>query len=61
MSLVSLIITLVVVGILLWVINTIIPIDEKVKKIINVVVIVALVLWLLSAFGLLQGINNIRI
>jgi hypothetical protein len=55
MTLIGLIVTLVVVGLLLWLINQFIPMDPKIKTILNIVVLVAVVLWLLSAFGLLTG------
>jgi len=61
MSLVGLVVTLIVVGVLLWLVNTYIPMAEPVKKIINVVVIIAVVLWLLNAFGLFAGLQNIRV
>lgn len=54
MSLINLIITLVVVGVLLWLINSYIPMQATIKKILNVVVIIIVVLWLLSAFGILD-------
>lgn len=57
MSLVSLIITLVVVGVALWAINTYIPMDRKIKSILNVVVVILVVLWLLRGFGLLDSVN----
>jgi len=50
MSLVSLIIVLVVVGVLLWLVNSFIPMDSKIKQILNVVVIIVVVLWLLNVF-----------
>lgn len=50
MNLISLIIVLVVIGVILWLINTYIPMDEKVKKILNIAVVIVLVLWLLSLF-----------
>jgi len=53
MSLISLIITIVVVGLLLWVVNSFIPMESRVKSILNVVVIIVLVLWLLRGFGVL--------
>jgi low temperature requirement protein LtrA len=52
---------LIVVGLFLWAINTVIPMEGTIKKILNVVVIVAVVLWLLSAFGLLPNLGGIRI
>jgi len=51
MSIISLIITLVVIGVILWLVNTYIPMDPKIKNILNVVVIICVVLWLLSVFG----------
>ncbi len=61
MSLISLIVTLIVVGVLLWLLNTYIPMDGKIKQIINVVVVIAVVLWLLSAFGVLGRAGDIRV
>lgn len=61
MSLISLILTLIVVGVLLWLLNTYIPMDGKIKQIINIVVVIAVVLWLLSAFGVLGRAGDIRV
>ena len=61
MSLVALVVTLLVVGVLLWAINTYIPMDAKIKQILNIAVVIAVILWLLSAFGLLGSMNNIRV
>jgi hypothetical protein len=58
MTLIGLIITLVIVGIILWLINTYIPMDATIKKILNVVVIVAVILWLLNGFGVFSYIND---
>ena len=62
MSLISLILTLIVIGVLLWLINTYIPMDGKIKKIINVVVVVAVIIWVLGLFiGGWGELGNIRI
>lgn len=61
MPLLTLIITLVVVGVGLWLINNYVPMDGKIKTILNVVVVIAVVLWLLSAFGVLGSISNMRV
>jgi len=53
MSLISILIALVVAGVVLWLINTYIPMDGKIKTILNVVVVIVIILWLLSAFGIL--------
>lgn len=61
MSLISLVITLIVVGVLLWLVNTYIPMDGKIKKILNIVVVVCVVFWLLYAFGILSRGGDIRV
>lgn len=61
MSLVSLVITLIVVGVLLWLINNYIPMDSKIKGILNLVVVVAVVLWLLNLLGLMDSLRGIRV
>ena len=60
MPLLNLIITLIVVGVLLWLVNTYIPMDRKIKSILNVVIVIAVILWLLSAFGILGGMSGGR-
>lgn len=52
MPIISLLITLVVVGVILWLVNTYIPMDSKIKSILNVVVVIAVIIWLLRAFAL---------
>ncbi len=61
MSLISLAVTLIVIGGLLWLVNTYIPMDGKIKKILNVVVVVCVVVWLLFAFGILNHSGDIRV
>lgn len=61
MSLVNLIVTLIVVGVLLWLVNTYIPMDRKIKSILNVVVVIAVILWILNATGLIGGLGGIRV
>lgn len=61
MSLLSLVVTLIVVGVLLWLVNAYIPMDGKIKQILNVVVVVCVVIWLLVAFGLLGHIDSVRV
>jgi hypothetical protein len=61
MSLIGLILTLVVVGVLLWRLNNYVPMDGKIKSIVNVVVVIVVVIWVLQAFGLLGSLQNIRI
>ncbi|MGA2192452.1 MAG: Thivi_2564 family membrane protein [Nitrospirota bacterium] len=61
MSLIHLVIILVVVGVILWLINTYIPMQATIKKLLNAVVVIGVILWLLSALGLLDSIRGIRI
>ena len=61
MSLITIVITLIVVGVLLWLINTYIPMDGKIKKIINIVVVVVVVLWLLNVFGVLGNLRAVHV
>ena len=61
MPLINLVVTLVVVGVILWLINNFIPMDGMIKKILNVVVVLVVILWLLTAFGLLGPITAVRI
>ncbi len=61
MSLINLIVILIVVGVLLWLINTYLPMDGKIKSILNAVVVIAVVLWLLRVLGLLSSLDAIRI
>ena len=61
MSLISLAVTLIVIGVLLWLVNTYIPMDGKIKKILNVVVVICVVVWLLFAFGILSHSSDIHV
>ena len=60
MSLITIVITLIAVGVLLWLANTYIPMDGKIKKILNIVVVVVVVLWLLNVFGVWGHLRNVR-
>lgn len=52
---------LIVVGVLLWLVNSFIPMAGSIKSILNAVVVIAVVLWLLSAFGLLSSLSKIHV
>jgi hypothetical protein len=60
MPLVTVVLTLIVVGVLLWLINTYIPMQAAIKSIINLVVVVAVVLWLLYGFGIITHSGDIK-
>lgn len=61
MPLISLIVVLVVVGVLLWLVNNYLPMDRKIKSILNAVVVIVVVIWLLQVFGILGSLNAIHI
>jgi len=61
MPLLQVVIILMVVGVLLWLVNSYVPMQATIKKILNAVVVIALLLWLLNVFGLLNSLSNIRI
>lgn len=51
-TLVTVIVTLVIVGLILWLINRFIPMAGSIKSILNIVVIIAVIIWLLKVFGI---------
>jgi hypothetical protein len=61
MPLVQVLLTLVVVGVLLWLVNRFIPMQSSIKSILNGVVVIVVVLWLLQVFGLLATLTNLRV
>jgi len=60
MPLLQILITLVVVGVLLWLVN-LIPMQGTIKSILNAVVVIAVVLWLLNIFGIFHSLSHIRV
>jgi hypothetical protein len=61
MPLIHVVMVLIVVGVLLWLVNSYIPMAGSIKSILNAVVVIAVVIWLLTVFGLMGEISNIRI
>jgi len=61
MPLLQVIVTLIVVGILLWLVNRFIPMAGSIRSILNAVVVIAVVLWILNIFGLLAFLQNVRV
>lgn len=59
MGLIEIVVVLIVVGLLLYAVNQWLPMDAKVKQILNVVVIIAIVLWLLAIF--FPGMRDIQV
>ena len=61
MPLINIVLTLLVVGILLWLINRYVPMQGTIKGILNAVVVIAVVVWIVNAFGLMQYITQFRV
>jgi hypothetical protein len=61
MPLLTVLIVLIVVGVILWLINTYIPMDRKIKNILNAVVVIVVIIWLLKVFGVLGSLNNVTV
>ena len=61
MPLLTIFIVLIVAGLLLWLVNTYIPMDRKIKSILNVLVVIVVIIWLLNIFGILDNLGSINI
>ncbi len=61
MTLVQIAVVLIVIGVLMWLINTYIPMLGAIKSLLNLVVILVVVVWLLQIFGIIGPIPGVRI
>jgi hypothetical protein len=61
MPLVQVLVVLIVVGVLLWLVNSFIPMAGSIKSILNAVVVILVVLWLLNVFGVLHSLSRIHV
>lgn len=61
MSLIAIVLTLIVVGVLLWLMETYIPMNATIKRIIQAIVVIVVVLWLLQVFGVLGAVNSVKV
>ena len=61
MPLLQILMVLVVVGVLLWLVNSFIPMQGTIKSLLNAVVVIATVLWLLNIFGFLHSLSRIHV
>jgi hypothetical protein len=61
MPLFNVLLVLIAVGVLLWLVNNYIPMDRKIKSLLNIVVVIVVVIWLLRVFGVLGSLSNVRI
>jgi len=61
MPLLTILLVIIVVGVLLWLVNSFIPMDSNIKKILNVVVIIILIVWLLKVFGIFGSLMDVHV
>ena len=61
MNLLTVLIVLVVVGVALWLINSYVPMDGKIKTILNWVTVIAVIIWLCKSFGLFAALGGVRV
>lgn len=61
MSLIQLVGALVAAGVVLWLVYRYFPMDARIKSILNVVIVIVVVLWLLSVFGVVSPISGFRV
>jgi len=61
MPLLTILIILIIAGVLLWLVNSYIPMDGKIKTIFNIVVVVVVVVWLLKVFGIIHYITDMHV
>jgi hypothetical protein len=61
MPLLTILLVLVVAGVVLWLVNTYVPMDRKIKSILNAVVVIIVIIWLLREFGVWDSLKKINV
>jgi len=61
MPLIQVVVTLIAVGIVLWLVNRFIPMQSTIKSILNGVVVIAVVLWIANLYGIFNSLSRIHI
>jgi hypothetical protein len=61
MPLFQVLFTLIVVGVVLWLVNSFIPMANSIKSILNVIVVIGVLWWLGNVFGLFHSISHVRV
>lgn len=61
MPVLTILLVIIGVGVILWLINSFIPMQRTIKGILNAVVVIILVIWLLKVFGVLDSLQNVKI
>jgi hypothetical protein len=57
----QILLALIVVGVLLWLVNSFIPMQGSIKSILNAVVVIGVVLWLLDVFGIFHSLARFHV
>ena len=64
MNIIGVILVLVIIGVILWLVTTYIPMAPPIRTVINIVVVILVIVWLLNVFGLLglipMGLPRVR-
>jgi hypothetical protein len=61
MPLVQIVLALIIIGVVLWLINTYVPMAGSIKTILNVVVVISVCVWVLKAAGLWTQLENYQL
>ncbi len=61
MAIGNILVGLIVVGVVLWLVNQYLPMDRKIKSILNIVVVILVIIWLLNSFGFMGSSMNFRV
>ena len=61
MPILTILLVLIAVGVILWLVNTYLPMDRKIKGILNAVVVIVVVIWLLREFGVLDSLKKVHV
>jgi hypothetical protein len=61
MPLLTVLLVLIAAGVVLWLVNSFIPMDGKIKSILNVVVVIVVIIWLLKVFGLIHYLKDFHV
>jgi hypothetical protein len=61
MPILNILLVIIVAGVILWLVNSYIPMQRTLKNILNIVVVILVVIWLLNVFGVLGDVRNLRV
>lgn len=61
MPILPIILTIVIVGVLMWAINAYIPMAPKIKQLLNIVVVILLIIWLFRLFGVWDYLAGVTV